>query len=129
MAHTKRSPEFQQRINALKAGTQHMIDEELKKDLPACTAFWESILEILEKNTTDSPCIVKAAEDEPIFVLRGQDNTADELVTKWAEMVRTRQVNLTQGDAELERRLGTKWTDALMCAHEMRIYPIRRRPD
>ena len=32
----------------------------------------------------DNPCITKAADDEPLFVLRAQDVSAPDLVRQWA---------------------------------------------
>jgi hypothetical protein len=33
----------------------------------------------------DSPCLLKAGDDEPIFVLRAQDKTADVALEAWIE--------------------------------------------
>jgi hypothetical protein len=72
--HTKRSPEFLMKIRRLRekvvAGT---LDAEERAE----------VAHILEFNTSDSGCMVKAAEDEPIFVLRAKDPLAPLSVQDW----------------------------------------------
>ena len=102
MAHTKRTPGFQIEL-------RRMIEKLRNNTLAAGERF--RLIEILEKNTTDSPCVVKAAEDEPVFTLRGKDPAAPETVEAWVTMARDR--NLQHGDC-----LG----DATDCAAEMREF-------
>lgn len=114
MPHVKRSHEFLMRIRRLRekliAGT---LDAEERAE----------IAHILEFNTTDSSCMVKAAEDEPVFTLRAQDIDADKTVDYWCEL-------------RIERTLGvvnaaplTKIADARDCALEMRRFRHRKEAD
>lgn len=36
------------------------------------------------KTKADEPCLAKAADDEPIWVLRGQDETTPFIIRAWA---------------------------------------------
>lgn len=58
----------------------------------------------------DNPCFKKAADDEPIFVLRATDNLAPDTVRAWASSARCRGVNLK------------KVKDALQVADEMEAW-------
>lgn len=63
-------------------------------------------------------CLAKVGDDEPIFVLRAHDITADEFVEAWAK----RHV----------RRLGAKHpkiVEARQLAMLMRAWPNRKFPD
>ena len=51
----------------------------------------------------DDPCLTKAADDEPLFVLRAQDNMAPDMVRLWARTARTRGVN----EAKVKAAMGT----------------------
>lgn len=62
MSHTKRSAKFKSEIDEL----IRAIENNFTMDIPR-------LVDILRDNTTDSPCLIKAAEDEPIFVLRGSE--------------------------------------------------------
>jgi hypothetical protein len=46
------------------------------------------ILQILFTRAGTDPCFVKAAEDEPLFILRAQDRIAPKTVRAWAEFAR-----------------------------------------
>lgn len=62
-------------------------------------------------------CLGKAADDEPVFILRAQDMLAADLVDKWAI------------DAQL---LGCNWDkvrEAKELAQAMREWPRRKNPD
>lgn len=62
-------------------------------------------------------CLGKAADDEPVFILRAQDMLAADLVDKWAT------------DAQL---VGCKWDkvrEARELAQAMREWPTRKNPD
>lgn len=62
-------------------------------------------------------CLGKAADDEPVFILRAQDMLAADLVETWAV-----QANL----------VGCNWDkvrDAKELAQKMREWPRRKNPD
>ena len=59
----------------------------------------------------------KVDDDEPIFVLRGQDVLAPMAVEAWAELAAKLQVN------------PQKILEAYQCAESMRQWKIRRMPD
>jgi hypothetical protein len=63
------------------------------------------------------PCFEKAADDEPIFVLRGQDVLAPMVVEYWAELAAKLRVN------------PPKILEAYQCAQAMREYERRKVPD
>jgi len=128
--HVKRSPAFQEKIEKLIKGLLVQADwAHSNQMLDEATLFTEAV-EILAKNTTDAACLVKAANDEPIFVLRGQDVTAGGLMENnmgcvdfWCELQIARRI---------ERRDNSpaeKIADARDCAREMRAYPNRKFPD
>jgi hypothetical protein len=62
-------------------------------------------------------CIAKAANDEPVFVLRAQDKTAPALVRMWANLLEER-------DPE-----NPKVFEALELAEKMDNWPTRKWPD
>lgn len=62
-------------------------------------------------------CLGKAADDEPVFVIRAQDKFAPVLVRLWAELV----VN--------ESGNSKKTADAMILASEMQKWPDRKIPD
>ena len=86
MSHTKRSPEFQTRIDTLVAFFTAQDDDTDEYKLAS-----EELIQILKRNTTDSGCMVKAKDDEPVFVLRGHDDSAGSVVRTWAEIFKDRQ--------------------------------------
>lgn len=61
-------------------------------------------------------CLNKAADDEPIFVLRGQDVTAPPFVRAWAEVARANGVS------------DEKVQEAIDCAQAMEMWRPRRMP-
>jgi len=63
-------------------------------------------------------CLGKAAPDEPVFILRGQDFHAPFAVRRWAEAAA-----VTLGDGH------PKVTEALECAQAMERWPNRKLPD
>jgi len=125
MSHTKRTLEFQDKIKKLVSILESLCPEGGGDRF---TVALDEATHVLRNNTTDSPCIVKAADDEPIFVLRAQDDTADRFVKGWAENALTIAANLTEADPKYER-IRAKAMDAILCASEFRDYPNRRRPD
>lgn len=59
----------------------------------------------------------KVPHDEPVFILRAQDNHAADLVEKWAHFARV------SGAPE------DKVREALQIAQEMRDWPVHKFPD
>lgn len=62
-------------------------------------------------------CLGKAADDEPVFILRGQDKLAPALVRWWAAEARKRGLS------------DEKVKDALTLAAAMEAWPTRKYPD
>lgn len=62
-------------------------------------------------------CLAKAADDEPIFILRGQDQLADTVVDYWASLARGAGVDMA------------RVTEARNLADAMRAWPKRKIPD
>jgi hypothetical protein len=69
----------------------------------------------LEELNDPNSTLNKAADDEPIFILRAQDMTAPQTVLEW--MQRNPQI----GEA--------KFAEARDCADAMRAWPERRKAD
>lgn len=65
----------------------------------------------------------KAADDEPVFLLRAQDNLSDELVDKWAISAGLL-VPVTGAEAT-----GHKVQEAREIANAMRSWHTRKNPD
>lgn len=64
-----------------------------------------------------SGCIAKAADNEPVFVLRAQDKLAPMLVKLWADL------------AESRGAPAKKVADARFLAEMMHHWPKRKYPD
>jgi hypothetical protein len=62
-------------------------------------------------------CLNKAADDEPVFVLRGRDALAPEIVRDWANR------------AEANGASADKVDEARALADKMHAWPARRMPD
>jgi len=62
-------------------------------------------------------CLGKAADDEPVFILRAQDRLASMLVEEWA--LRAQGFGCPKEKVDEARRL----------AHAMRMWPNRKNPD
>jgi hypothetical protein len=62
-------------------------------------------------------CLGKAADDEPVFILRGKDRLSPTLVDLWADM------------AEAHGCGHDKVCEARALADMMRKYPTRKFPD
>jgi hypothetical protein len=73
--------------------------------------------ETLEAALRGEGCLGKAADDEPVFVLRAQDCLSDEIVEKWALRARAMGVNTN------------KVNGAMADAEEMRGWHTRKIPD
>ncbi len=65
----------------------------------------------------DSTCLSKAADDEPIFVLRAQDKTATEAVQAWID------VNIYSLGFSHPKILSAQQTITDMMAWKKRRYP------
>lgn len=73
--------------------------------------------ETLEAALRGEGCLGKAADDEPVFILRAQDIHAPDLVEKWA-------IWASVGDCPND-----KVNEANAIAEAMRAWPNRKRPD
>lgn len=74
--------------------------------------------ETIEAALRGEGCLGKAHPDEPVFVLRARDVTADDFVRRWA--------------ARVGERLGMshpKVTSAIEIVRAMRAWPDRKLPD
>ncbi|MEY9235456.1 hypothetical protein ABIF78_007779 [Bradyrhizobium japonicum] len=67
--------------------------------------------------------LAKAADDEPVFLLRGQDKHAADLVEKWAIWASV-SVPASEGAAMYK-----KIAEAALISEEMRRWPIQKDPD
>lgn len=66
---------------------------------------------------SETGCLAKAADDEPLFILRAQDRTAPILVRQWAKMLRERDPK------------NPKIKEAEALADSMVRWPTRKLPD
>lgn len=64
-----------------------------------------------------SGCIAKAADDEPVFVLRAQDKLAPALVRAWASLAHEHGCDVV------------KCQEAVELAEDMEDWPTRKFPD
>lgn len=111
--HSKRSPEFCKHIDVLIHSLNMMLG-------PGSTLA-EAVTKVLLNNTTDVPCIVKAEGNEPVFVLRAQDQFSDKLVDEWCELM--------IAQTPVLEPLSSKVHDAREAAEAMRHWPTRKVPD
>ncbi|MFN3624416.1 MAG: hypothetical protein ACK4TP_10175 [Hyphomicrobium sp.] len=74
---------------------------------------------MLKRDEISNPnsCLNKAADDEPVFVLRAQDELAAAVVTDWAILAQKRGVS------------EQKVKEALELADAMKAWPTRKLPD
>lgn len=81
------------------------------------------------------PCVAKAHDNEPLFVLRGTDPRAPELVRDWARQYYAMKIadrvpphNGSQEETDLymaeQARRMSKHSEALACAKRMDIYRV-----
>lgn len=70
-----------------------------------------------KKNPDRYDCLKTLKDDEPFFILRGQDRLAPAAIDEW---VRRAKINKVPHD---------KVMAAMMCAEAMRAYPGRKVPD
>lgn len=68
--------------------------------------------------------LAKAADDEPVFLLRGQDNLAAELVGKWATLASVMVPSVDEGS-----RFAIKVAEARQISDAMHHWPIKKNPD
>lgn len=73
--------------------------------------------EVLEAAVRGEGCLGRAANGEPVFVLRAQDRLAAALVDDWAN------------EAVLSKCPADKVAEARAIAAQMRTWPNRRLPD
>jgi cob(I)alamin adenosyltransferase len=72
---------------------------------------------MLKRDELEAGCIAKAADDEPVFVLRAQDKLAPDLVRAWAR------------EAERNGCPIDKCVEAMKLAEAMEAWPNRKYPD
>lgn len=72
-----------------------------------------------EMAATGRGCLGKAADDEPVFVLRAKDRFAPQLVEEWASKVETATHNTISDEADRSR---LKIKEARALAHTMRAW-------
>lgn len=72
-------------------------------------------------------CLGRANDNEPIFVLRGQDRLAPACVRLWADML---EVHANQHyTGKTRKAMVAKAQDARALAHRMEEWPTRKLPD
>jgi hypothetical protein len=70
-------------------------------------------------------CLQKAADDEPIFVLRAQDELAFDLVRLWA--LRFKRNHEENGTFNVN--IEAKYNEAIELSNKMAQWPTRKIPD
>lgn len=113
---TRRSTEFKQEIDEL-------VEKELMRKYDGGEGRISRIIQILQNNTTDNRCMMNAAEDEPVFVVKAKDITSDKVVDHWCELQIEHHVE-TGSTVPL-----TKVSDAREVANDMRKFPNRKWAD
>lgn len=79
----------------------------------------------LKKQELIDGCFAKAADDEPIFVLRATDKFAPAIVREWARQFATGQFfSLKASDYWM-----VKYREAIDLADAMETWPNRKMPD
>ncbi len=71
----------------------------------------------LELAQTGQGCLGKAADDEPVFILRAQDKLAADLVDLWADRAQANGCGMA------------KVIEAMDLAQKMRAWPTQKFPD
>jgi hypothetical protein len=94
--HWKRSNPFFNRMCEL---AMHVMGQLLPAEK-------KEIARLLTEQTTDSSCMVKAGNTEPVFTLRAKDPIAGEVIATWIEKARARGLH------------GDKIADAQECLKE-----------
>jgi hypothetical protein len=90
--------------------------------------FGETIMTITAKELREATArgegpLAKAHDDEPVFLLRGQDCHAADLVEKWA--IWAGAAVPTVGGSEVNHKV----QEAILIADFMRRWPIHKQPD
>ena len=71
---------------------------------------------------TQTSCLNRAADDEPVFVLRANDEHAPAMVAKWARDY----LEAKGGWAKADTRQRIKYTEAMDIASHMRIWKMQQ---
>lgn len=121
--HTKRSATFYARVQRAIGWVRRVEKSGGTLDFKET----QEIRELLEGYTVDSHYVVKAAEDEPIFVLRGQDRLSPALVLAWAQL-HDEAKSEQQGKPEIAYEGTERGQDAVEVADMMARYRRRRYP-
>jgi hypothetical protein len=79
--------------------------------------------ELREATARGEGPLAKAADDEPVFLLRAQDCHAADLVEKWVAWVSVAVPSV--GGSDMNHKVG----EAQLIADQMRRWPIRKQPD
>jgi hypothetical protein len=79
--------------------------------------------ELREATARGEGPLAKAHDDEPVFLLRAQDNLAAGLVDTW--VIQASVMVEAVGSTDLGHKVG----EARMIADQMREWPIRKNPD
>jgi hypothetical protein len=79
--------------------------------------------EVLEAALRGEGALGKAADDEPIFCLRGQDCLAADLVDQWA--IQASVAVPAVGGSDMGHKVG----EARLIADFMRRWPLHKNPD
>jgi len=74
-----------------------------------------------------SSCLKKAADDEPIFVLRAQDFLSAEVVRNWAQKFMI--ISTDDNGNWLSEKAEKKYNAALSTAYDMERWPTKKLPD
>jgi hypothetical protein len=72
---------------------------------------------MLKRDEMEQGCFAKAADDEPVFVLRAQDKLAPDLVREWAVRAAEHECSVA------------KVNEAFALADKMEAWPTRKFPD
>jgi len=70
-------------------------------------------------------CLQKAGDEEPIFVLRAQDQFAANIVRYWAKIYRENH----EAHGTFNVKIEAKYVEALELAEKMEQWPTRKMPD
>jgi hypothetical protein len=79
--------------------------------------------ELREATARGEGPLAKASDEEPVFLLRGQDNLAAGLVEKWAIQASVAIPSI--GGSDMSHKIG----EARLIADLMRSWPIHKNPD
>lgn len=80
--------------------------------------------ELREATARGEGPLAKAHDDEPVFLLRGQDCHAADLVEKWCAWV-----SVAVPSADVNNDMAKKVSEATLIADFMRRWPIHKQPD